>query len=331
MEREVDQQPGAERHQAAPSSSVNPTGTEIATGLVARERAAPGYHLRLVDRTSSLPGLTGVRIRRLERADIPAATTVIREGGWGERQTVLDFYVDQPRIYPLLAEADGQIIGTAVATKNGSVGWVGLVFVTPAWRGHGLGRELTRATVDVLHDSGCRTVLLAASGLGKPVYDRLGFVDDGDYVELTGPTLAVPPAADPVIRPLRSADLAAVSALDRLASGEDRAHLISPDASGWIAERQGAVHGYALWARPWSFGPTIADNAADGALLLDLLRARARGPEVGILVPTANTAAVDHLTAAGFVASRRLPRMWLGERVAWQPTHIWSLFSFAVG
>jgi hypothetical protein len=65
-------------------------------------------------------------------ADLVPAVEVIRAGNWGDRRESLAFFLTHPRSYPFVAESDGAIVGTSVATHNGNVGWVGLVFVAPA-------------------------------------------------------------------------------------------------------------------------------------------------------------------------------------------------------
>ena len=65
----------------------------------------------------------------------------------------------------------------------------GGVAVVPAHRRVGLGGALTEAIVAYLEDRGVATVLLHATALGRPVYERLGFVPETAYLTLTGPTL----------------------------------------------------------------------------------------------------------------------------------------------
>jgi GNAT superfamily N-acetyltransferase len=262
--------------------------------------------------------------------DVERATVAIRDGGWGDRRSSLEFYVRQRDVYPLLAESDGVVVGTAIATRSGSVGWVGLVFVAPAWRGRGLGGELTRAVMRKLEELGCRSMVLAATELGRPIYDRLGFAVDGQYAVFGGSARPDAPT-DPRIRRMAAGDLAAVCELDRLASGEDRAHLIRALAyDAWVVDDARQIRGFAL-RTPWGLGPAIAADPTDGRLLLDLLRYQARTADMLITLAGANEAAADHLRAAGFVEQRRLPRMVLGEPVAWRPNWIWSIFGFAFG
>lgn len=269
----------------------------------------------------------------MRAADYESAWRALLEGGWGDFRLPLRFYLDFEHAYPFVAEtADGRIVGTSSAIQHTRTGWVGVVFVAPALRGQGLGRLLTQAALHRLHELGCRSVLLAATELGQPVYQRLGFVPQGAYSLLSRPRagLAVPASLD--ARPLTPDDLDSVIRLDRHASGEDRQAAIRALAGhGWLLGSQSRPRGYAL-RTPWGLGPAVAFEPADGERLLDLLLAHPHPrDEVSLIVPTDNDRARAHLAGYGFDERRRLPRMVLGEPVAWQPHAIWSIFNFALG
>jgi GNAT superfamily N-acetyltransferase len=262
--------------------------------------------------------------------DVNAAVMAVRQGGWGERRASFEFYAQHRDCHPFVAEADGTVVGTAIATHNGDVGWVGLVFVAPEWRGRGLGGELTQATLRCFEELGCRSVVLAATELGRPVYERLGFVPDGEYAVFHGPPQSER-VHHPHLRDLTPADLPAVCALDRQATAEDRSHLIEAAPEGWVIDDGQAIRGFAVRA-PWAaVGAAIAPDATAGALLLDVLRTRSSATDMVMTTVASNSAAMPHLQRVGFQEERRLPRMVLGHPVPWQPTHIWTIFNFAVG
>jgi hypothetical protein len=167
-------------------------------------------------------------------------------------------------------------------------------------------------------------VLLHATALGRPVYERLGFVPETPYRTLSGPTLPRGPREAPV-RAGRAADLEAVLALDLAATGEDRRRLLSSlwPTGGLVAAPDGRPLGYHL-ASPWrAGGATIAADSATGVALLDEVRAAATD-EVAISVPAANTAAVGALEAAGFSEVYRTIRMYRGPRVPWDPSALFG-------
>ena len=225
----------------------------------------------------------------------------------------------------------------AAGAVFGGTGWIGGVAVVPAHRRIGLGGALTEAIVEFLEGRGLATVLLHATALGRPVYERLGFVPETPYRTLSGPTLprgprstgdapAVPRTPPGGAGPGRqAADLEAVLALDLAATGEDRRRLLTAlwPTGGLVADSDGRPLGYHL-PSPWrTGGATIAADPGTGLALLDAVRAAA-GDEVAISVPTGNTAAVETLEAAGFAEVYRTIRMHRGPRVPWDPAALFG-------
>ena len=115
------------------------------------------------------------RIRPMTPADVePVAAAFLREN-WGDRRLNLEFVTAHPETRPFVADAGGRVVGTSVLSINGTVGWIGTVWVDPAWRRRGIGLDLTRATIDEAEAAGCRTLVLVATEAGRPLYERLGF------------------------------------------------------------------------------------------------------------------------------------------------------------
>jgi GNAT superfamily N-acetyltransferase len=224
----------------------------------------------------------------------------------------------------VVAEAGGELVGVAAGAVFTGTGWVGGVAVVPGHRRAGLGGTLTEAIVEFLEGRGVTTVLLHATALGRPVYERLGFVPEAAYLTLTGPTRP-PSPGDPSLRAGRQSDLKAVLALDLAATGEDRRRLLTAlwPTGGLVAAGNGRLLGYHL-ASPWRpGGAVIATDPEAGLVLLDAVRV-APGDEVGISVPAANTPAVQSLESAGFSERYRTVRMHRGPRVPWNPAALFG-------
>jgi GNAT superfamily N-acetyltransferase len=278
-------------------------------------------------------------LRSMTAADAEPASAAVVASGWGDRRAWFEVAVASPAIHAFVAEdATGAIAGTGVATINGPVGWIGTIWVEPAWRGRGLGRRLTEATIDAAEAAGCRTLVLVATDAGRPVYERLGFTVQTHYRILEAPgidpaSVAVP-AADRPVRPWRPEDLEAAVALDRSITGEDRRHLITafatPDTARVVAGPDGLL-GFVIRA-PWGGGATIAPDPDDARLLLQARRA-ASGPDgrvrAGLLAE--NVAGLASLAADGWTDAWGAPRMIRGQALDWRPDGIWGQFNHAVG
>lgn len=276
----------------------------------------------------------GIRIRPMLAADVDPASDAVRRGGWGDRTTFFAWAVGHPACRMYVADEAGRIVGTGVATAYGTVGWVGTIFVAPDRRGIGLGRLLTEVVIDDLEARGCRTLVLIATELGRPVYERLGFDLLASHLRLSAPgTADVEPV--PGVRPFAATDLPAILALDRAATGEDRsavlAALVAPEASRVAVRGDGSLGGF-LVRGPWGGAALIAPDPADALRLLEWRRRRA-GPDglvaAGLL--DSNEIGRARLMAQGWTQEPGAVRMIRGEPLDWRPASIWGQLNGALG
>jgi predicted N-acetyltransferase YhbS len=279
--------------------------------------------------------LTGTTIRPMRPVDVAAAADALRRGDWGDREAFFHFATGHANCRPILAERDREIVGTGVATVSGRVGWVGTIWVAPALRRHGLGRELTEAVIEELEGSGCRTLVLVATEAGRPVYERLGFellTHDHALVASGRGTERTLSAPDPSVRRFApTGDLDAAAALDGWATGEDRRHILAT-CDGWVVGgAPGAVTAFTLRS-PFGGVATVARDVSDALRLFDVRR-REAGPEgrvrAGVL--DENAAGLERLLAEGWTEVWSGPRMSRGEPLDWTPTGIWSQFNHGLG
>lgn len=273
-------------------------------------------------------------IRVMTAADADRTADAMLREGWGDRRVKMRFVVAHPQCAPLIAEANGSIVGTGVATFNGPVAWIGTIWVEPAWRRRGLGRALTVATMEAAEIAGCRTFVLVATKVGQPLYEGLGFEVQTWYRIKEAPGLGPGlPAAR--ARRFRPSDLPSMAILDMAATGEDRGHLLAafagPDTTLCLDRPDGTLGGFVVRA-PWGGGATIAPDPDDAMAILHARRL-AVGPDkrvrAGLLAE--NEAGLERLAAAGWVDVWQAPRLILGPLPDWNPSSIWGQFDHAVG
>jgi GNAT superfamily N-acetyltransferase len=228
-----------------------------------------------------------------------------------------------------VADLDGELVGVAAGAHFGASGWVGGVAVAPERRRAGLGGALTEAVVAQLRERQAATVQLLATELGRPVYERLGFVAEAEYRTLAGPPAPggpLPGGTPAGVRAGRPTDRAAVLALDRLATGEDRSRLLDAlwPAGGLVAgDGGGDPRGFHL-ASPWrNGGATVAADPEAGLALLEAVR-RGDGGEVSVSLPAGNRAGLLALAAAGFRERSGTTRMRLGPPLPWRPAAVFG-------
>ena len=303
-----------------------------------------------------LNGVTGTILRPMLPEDVAPAAEMILGAGWGVRREWLAFAATQPACVPHVAESDGRVVATGVGTANGPVGWIGTIFVEPKHRGRGLGRSMTQAIIERLESARCGTLVLVATSEGRRLYERMGFDVQTQYRILESPGLAA--ASEPGVaapdagavapgageserrgatgaRPFAPADLAAMASFDRVATGEDRAHVLarlaSPETAKVLTGDDGTLQAFVV-RPPWGGGATVA-RSIEAAMAIIAARRLVAGPEgqvrVGILAENREGGAA--LALAGFRAQWSAPRMVRGAPMVWQPEAIWGQFNHAMG
>ena len=268
-----------------------------------------------------------VEIRPAQEGE-PVAKT-LDEAGFGPHVArLLSYPRDSPHGEMLVAAAGRRLVGGACCATFGATGWIGALGVLPRARRRGVGEQLTREAIAWLEGRGATTSLLYATDMGRPIYERVGFVAEARARAWRG----VPPGPPPDgVRRLRPADRTALLELDRRATNEDRSPVLEmlPALIGLGYERDGALAGFALQT-PWGAGPAVvADDAEAGEALL---RALIIEPQpVTITVPDDNPAGAQILAGWGFQPVNSALRMRYGPAVGHDPSRMFGLFNLFWG
>jgi len=260
-----------------------------------------------------------VEIRRALPGDLePALHVMARAFGTPyQAPSVHTLVAGAPGGHLLVAVAGDAVVGTAAAVSFGATGWLGGVTVAPEARGGGLGAVLTEAALDALGEH--ETVSLLATPAGRPIYERLGFVPELEYRVFSPAEDRAPRSSDGLV----PADRELVLALDREATGEDRALALDAGLARALATPDGA--GFAL-RPPWSARPIVARDPAAGAALL----AATLEPGLRLAAPVVNAPAMAALAALAR-PQRGVVRMRRGAPIAWRPAQIWGVFALFFG
>lgn len=198
-------------------------------------------------------------------ADLAALMRLREALGWHKNETLLRAVLDweRGRVFVVRAPANaadeaGEPVASTSAIAVGSVGVIGNVIVLAAQQRRGLGRAVMRSALDWLRHQGVRSVLLAATPEGRPLYGQLGFVGTTTSWFCHAPLAAL--AAAPLqahgdglrVHVGDATDLSRLATLDAAVFGADRLALLalllrSPKTWLLIAEDvAGAQQGYLL-------------------------------------------------------------------------------------
>lgn len=247
-------------------------------------------------------------LRPLSSGDLPALAELVEAAGWN--QTADDWL----RVMRLQSDGcfgiavDGRIVSTATAVVyDEHLAWIGMVLTHPDYRGHGFARHLMEHSLQYLRRSGVRWAKLDATDMGRPLYVRLGFVDECPVERWKRPAgKSEPPPA------LNAIDLEKVLTLDRQVFGADRSRLLrdlareagaSIDSEAFALYRPGRLASY--------FGPCVALSASAARRLLRDFLNRYGDKDAFLDLLPGNKQAVALAEEYGFQPARHLVRMSL--------------------
>jgi GNAT superfamily N-acetyltransferase len=248
------------------------------------------------------------QIKPLISADLPGCLALARDRGWLPEERKWRLLFDLAVVYGV-RDPGGELAGVAVLTRYGAeFAVIGMVLVATRYGGRGLGRALMNHT---LAEAGDATVFLHVTPIGRPLFEKLGFVPVGASHTYLGtfrsavpavpavPAMPAVPGAPGGSRPARlevpgaergsrqagPGDLMAIRRLDARVNGMDRALLVRrlPGFTKQlrVTERSGGITGYAGAYRGAShtcIGPVIAETVEDAEILIADVAGAIAGP-----------------------------------------------------
>ncbi len=262
--------------------------------------------------------------------DIPRGMAMKDQAGWNQTESDWRRLLDLEPGGCFAAEVEGRLVGTAVASAFGPVGWLAMVLVAPAMRGRGIGTRLVEHALAYLDRRGAGTVRLDATPLGEPIYRRLGFVPEYELARWEG--TARVGTAHPSIQPMTVGEIDEVAKLDRETTGTDRRrliHLLHRQQPGAMRcfHVGGELLGYATFrrgSRAVQIGPAIAAAEDAGRALCGSVLRDCAGQTVYVDIPVENSAASHWADSMGLVMQRRFTRMRRGPGPWDRPTQLWA-------
>jgi GNAT superfamily N-acetyltransferase len=251
-------------------------------------------------------------VRRLVPGDLKRCLALSADRGWSPEKAKWALLLEAAEPFGVDAPDGLGLAGAVVLTRWGADrASVGMMLVAARYGRRGLGRVLME---HLIGQAGDATVTLFATEMGRPLYEKLGFLPIRRSVSFVGTfrpgrrednskrrfrfraagtgaagTTAEAQAAE-IVRPATEADLAAILAVDAAAFGADRGNIVRrlpafaeriavlENGAGSAAER---ITGYAAaWRNGPSttiIGPVIAPRAEAATRLIAHLAGQVRG------------------------------------------------------
>jgi GNAT superfamily N-acetyltransferase len=216
-----------------------------------------------------------------------------QQAGWNQTEADWLRFLDLEPEGCFVGEWDGVGAATLTTCIFGPVAWIAMVLVEESLRGRGIGKGLLQHALNFLDSRGVRSVRLDATALGKPLYEKLGFVPEYQLTRFHG---TLPSGASGLsVTDFSRSQFAELVEFDRSVTGTNRAtffHRLIEDKPGEfrvILEGE-RIAGY-LTARPGEravqIGPCIATAETGPMLFADAL-ARCGGQDVYFDIPIEN-------------------------------------------
>jgi ribosomal protein S18 acetylase RimI-like enzyme len=98
--------------------------------------------------------------------------------------------VDESSLAVLVGYVDDDPVSCSLLSVTDATAGVYNVATPQRFRRRGYGEALTWAAIAEGVTRGCTSAILQASDSGFPIYRRMGFIDLGRYVQLSGPPTA---------------------------------------------------------------------------------------------------------------------------------------------
>ncbi len=259
-----------------------------------------------------------VKIRKCYIEDIKLIK-YLQPDGWSDISFFFRFYCMHKFCYPIVALSNNHMVGVANAIENDRTGWLAHIIVAPKYRRKGIGSLLTNHLVDYLFNKNCKTLLLIATEMGKPIYSKLGFEIVSDYVFFDSGKI-MQNNRNKNIRKFHTSDIDEVLKLDQYISGENRTNMLTQFLkNAWIYQSQGHIKGFFL--PEIKEGMILALDDESGLALLEFKHATNNCKTV---LPAENIEGLEFLLSHGFRKVNKAPRMIMGEKIGWKPELIYS-------
>ncbi|SMC52183.1 GNAT family N-acetyltransferase [Pedobacter africanus] len=228
--------------------------------------------------------------------------------GWNDIKPSFSFYLQSSFCFPIKVMIDDRIVGLGAAIIHNDVAWFGHIIVHADQRGKGIGKCITQSLIDIAKQHTCETVYLIATQLGAPVYERLGFIHDTEYLFFKDLNFDEKELISAHIIPYEQDFKTQISTIDKIASGENRMmHLEAALESGFVYMDNDKIEGFYLPAL--GEGLIVANNSSAG---LELLKLHLSSNEKAAF-PADNLFARDFLYGKGFKEYYTEKHMRLGN------------------
>jgi len=251
------------------------------------------------------------------------------QAGWNQTEADWRRFIKLEPEGCFVGELNGRSVGTTTTCVFRKTAWIAMVLVDVNARHKGVGTTLLKHSIEYLKSRQVRTIRLDATSLGRPIYEKLGFVPDYELARFEGRATE---ARESVTVVAAAPELfAEIIEFDKRTTGRERAKMLGRLFEEFpenvrIVRRAGKIEGF-ITMRPGAnavqIGPCTATGEAGPALFCDALDRCAAKP-VFVDIPLDNTEAVKVAESNELAVQRTLTRMSWGRKPVDNPQSSWA-------
>lgn len=266
--------------------------------------------------------LIPVKTRGMELSDMDSLMRIKNAEGWNQTENDWELLIHYKESVNLVAVQDDRIVGTVTAINYANkVAWIGMMLVDKEFRGRGIGKLLLNEAILKLKN--CASIKLDATPAGRPVYEKLGFLDECTLYRMIHPSVSELPQRTGSVQAVRvsAKDLPELARFDEAVFGADRKTLIyylykNYSELAWLIREENEVVGFCLGRRGTNFTQIGPVNASTDKVAKSLIRSafnHLTGKAVVVDIQGNKTNIIQWLEACGcgFATQRPFSRMFL--------------------
>jgi GNAT superfamily N-acetyltransferase len=265
-----------------------------------------------------------VKLRKMALSDMDSLMKLKNAEGWNQLEKDWAVLINYKESVNLVALLDDRIVGTVTAINYcNTVAWIGMMLVDRDYRGRGISKLLLKDVIEKLNS--CESIKLDATPAGRPVYLKMGFLDEYTLYRMTHPSVSKISLSDRSVETVqvRQENIPEVAEYDKRVFGADRTDLITfmyqsyPELA-WIIRENNRVAGLCLGRRGSSFtqiGPVYASSANGVKVLIQSAVNQMTGQAVVVDIPSDKSEIKGWLETCGFISLRLFDRMYLNNNL----------------
>ena len=262
-------------------------------------------------------------IANFSKNDI-ASLKELQPPNWPDITASHQFYLSSDFCTTLKLVDNNKIIGVGTSIIHDDVAWLAQIIIHPDWRNKGLGKLITEALIEQL--TKYKTIYLIATELGEPVYTKLNFKIETEYIFFRRNEINSIHVDNKYIVSFDESYRNKIYELDGFVSGENRInHLQNFITNSVLYINKNILEG--CYLPSFGDGLIIANNSTAGiALMENRIQTKQEA-----CIPIDNKIAIEFVKTNSFNEYRRAKRMYLGEKLNFKPEYVYNRVSGQIG